>query len=56
MLFPASLFSSTNSNQFAGRQCYVWIYLVKRQQRERKEGHKIGKMGRHRLWMSPKTI
>ena len=30
----------------------VGIYLVKRQQRGREGGHKIGKMGRHRLWMA----
>ena len=29
----------------------VGIYLVKRRQRGR--GHKIGKMGRRRLWMAP---
>ena len=29
----------------------VGIYLVKRRQRGR--GHKIGKLGRRRLWMAP---
>ena len=31
----------------------VGIYLVKRQERGREVGHKIGKMGRRRLWMAP---
>ena len=33
----------------------VRIYLVKRRQRGREGGHKIGKMGRRNLWMSPKA-
>ena len=31
----------------------VGIYLVKRRQRGREGGHKIGKVGRHRLWKAP---
>ena len=31
----------------------VGIYLVKRRQMGREGGHKIGKMGRRRLWMAP---
>ena len=33
----------------------VRIYLVKRRQRGREGGHKIGKMSRRRLWMAPNT-
>ena len=36
-----------------GRVKNVRIYLVKRQQRGREGGYKIGKMGRRRLWMVP---
>ena len=34
----------------------VRIYLVKRRQRGREGGQKIGKMGRRRLWMSPNYL
>ena len=44
---------SINDVSSKGEGQNVGIYLVKRRQRGREGGHKIGKMGRRRLWMAP---
>ena len=54
-MIAALMGPSINDVSLRGREGVknVRIYLEKRRQRGREGGHKIRKMGRRRLWMSP---